>query len=109
MFASRSGGLCRSDYTGHSVCLTLGGGFLPCPLVPQYVQASWSFDSGSLTPGLFCFFYELPATASVACGSSRRDADRFPATFASTNLRICSRVHVVVLVSQKIHLYLCVI
>ncbi len=25
------------------------------------------------------FWYELPATASVACGSSRRDADRLPA------------------------------
>lgn len=77
---------------GHSVLLILVGGFLPCPLVPQYVQTSWSLCGEPLAGGFFCFLYELPATASVACGSSRRDADLFPASFASTNLRTCSNV-----------------
>lgn len=41
--------------------LTLVGGFLPCPLVPQYVQVSWSLGGA-----FFCFLQKLPATASVA-------------------------------------------
>ena len=40
----------------------------------------------------FCLLYELPVTASIVCGSSRRDADLFPASFASANLRTCSNV-----------------
>ena len=81
------------------------GGFFPCPLVPQYVQVSWSFDDGAPADGFFCLLYELPATASVACGSSRWDADLFPASFGFDELRACSKCHVLVFVPQQVHLY----
>ena len=78
--------------TGHSILLIHVGFFFQCPLFPQYVQLSRSFGGEPLADCFFCLLYELPVTASIVCGSSRRDADIFPASFASANLRTCSNV-----------------
>ena len=79
-------------YTEHSLRLSWAGAFLPWPLLPQYKQGSWSFGDGPSAASLFWHLYELPTTASVACAKSSCVADLFPASLASTNWNICSRV-----------------